>query len=402
MHSFSYTAIDIEGRKVRGAMDATNEIDLESRLERMGLDLIKAKEKKERQYTLTKRKITRKEIIDFTMSMEQLLRAGVPMIESLYDIRDSLPQSYMRQILSSVLEEIQGGRTLSEALGNYKKEFGEIYVTTISVGERTGNLSEVMFQLVEDLKWQDEMVSRVTKLTIYPAFVLSIIVVVISGLMVFVVPDLVSFLENIGGELPLSTRLLILFGELFNQYWWIMVLVPVGLVALVKIGRSVSYKFKLETDRLLLKVPVFGETFLKIKVARFSQNFTLMYRSGITVLESVQLGKKLMNNLALEEAIDSVHLSISEGTGIADSFAQIGIFPSIVVRMIRVGEQGGNLDESLMNVIYFYSREIREVVDKAEATVGPTLAIILAIPIIFIIIAVLFPMYDTFQTLDTL
>lgn len=396
---FFYKAMDNQGQIVQGQLVANNINDLEMRLKRMGLDIIHCHTKKSHFIPLAK--ITRQELITFCFYMENLTRACVPLLEGLGDLRDSLSQSRLRDVVSSLIENIEGGACLSEAMADFPDIFDQVFVSLIHTGEESGNLEVVFKHLTDTLKWQDEMIAKTKKLLMYPAFTGIIIIGMLFFVMSYLVPQLVSFIKNIGGELPLHTQLLIIVSNVFVEYWFLILMIPILTILAIKIAMRANRHFHFFIDRLKLRVWVIGPILEKVILARFATFFALLYRSGITVLESLHLCKTLAGNLVIENALQQVSEKIAEGTGISESFERVHLFPQLVLRMLRVGESTGELDTALSNVSYFYNREIKESIEKIQTLIEPTMTVILGLLLGWVVLSVLGPIYDTISNFST-
>lgn len=395
---FSYKAMDTHGRIIQGQLTADNANDLEARLERMGLDLIHCRGKTA--HSRRAGKVTRQELITFCFYMEQLTRSGVPVLDGLADLRDSLPQSRFREVVSGLYESIQGGQRLSEALSHFSETFDKVFSNLIKAGEESGNLDVVFKHLTENLKWQDELIAKTKKLMMYPAFVGVVIVGVLFFLMIYLVPQLVSFIKSMGQELPLHTRILIVTSNIFAQYWYLILGIPVVSVVVINslLQKSLSLRFK--ADRLKLKVWLIGPILEKIILARFASFFALLYGSGITVIESLSISKELSGNLVVEAALQRVIDNIADGVSISESFSRARLFPPLVLRMVKVGEGTGELDMALLNVSYFYDREVKDSIDKIQTLIEPIMTIIMGLLLGWVMISVLGPIYDMITKFD--
>jgi type IV pilus assembly protein PilC len=394
MEVFQYKAIDPEGKFVTGRTDAANENDLEVRLGRMGLDLVTCKELKIRGPNITGKGIRRPELITFCFHLEQLVRAGVPILQSLADLRDSVGNERLREVTSAMIESIEGGKTLSEAMSDFPYVFGKVFVSLVGVGEQSGRLPDVLRHMTESLRWQDEQAAYTKRLLMYPAFVTVVVIAVLFFLMLYLVPQLVSFIKGMGEELPMHTKALIATSRFFANYWYAVILVPVATVVGVMIARRTNPEFEQKLDRAMLQAPIFGPIVKKIIITRFANFFSILYTSGITVLEAIRICQGVVNNKAIEDAVGAAARSISEGKGISSSFAETELFPPLVIRMLRVGENTGALEEALQNVSYFYTRDVRESIERLQAMIMPSLTVVLGLLIAWIMFSVLGPIYD--------
>lgn len=400
MAGFQYKAIDKTGRTARGRLDAANEVDLELRLRKMGLDLITSRLLRSHAPSLASGSITRQDLITFCFDLEQVSRAGIPIIEGLRDLRDGMENPRFRELLTSVLEDIEGGKTLSQALGTFPRVFNTIFTSLIRAGEISGTLTEVFENLGATLKWQDELISQTRRLLVYPSVVFVVVLAVVTFLLIYLVPQVTSLLRTMGLELPIQTRILIWLSEVVTTYWPVFLVLPVLIVAgigyMVRTNRRARYLF----DYAILRLPVTGEILQKIILARFANFFALMYRSGITVLDAVRTSEEIVGNRYISEGIQRAGQQINAGETLSESFHNLGMFPPLVVRMLRVGENTGALDTALLNITYFYNRDVRDSVDKALKLLEPALTLVLGGMLALILFSVLTPVYDVIGKLQ--
>lgn len=395
MDLYKYKAVDKAGKLIYGRIDSLNAGDLEVRLRRLGLDLISFKQvQKSRLSSVVRHGIKRTDIITFCFHLEQLIRAGVPILEALGDLRDSVDNPRLREVIIAMIETIGGGKSLSEALRDFPDEFDGIFVNLIQAGEQSGELPRVLEHITENLKWQDEQAAHTKKLFIYPAFVLTIVFGVMFFLMLYLVPQLMQFMQNMGEELPLHTRLLIIVSGFFTKYWYLIILIP-GII-LLSVYTAMQFKpdFRRKVDAFKLRVPIIGPVIKKMIMTRFTNYFAIMYASGITIMDCVKSGETIVGNTAIAAAVKDAGRLIGEGAGISSAFEQTRLFPRLVIRMLRVGENTGTLEKSLQNVSYFYNREVKESVEQMQEMIGPALTVLIGLLVGWIMFSVLGPIYD--------
>jgi type IV pilus assembly protein PilC len=395
MPDYSFRTIDADGKIRSDNMVASNPMELEKRLSTMGFDLLSYKEQnRAAKAVFRNKKISRRELINFTFHIEQLIKSGVPLIDSLKDIRDSIEYSHFTDVLQTVIDDIEGGKTLSLAMAEHPVIFDKVYVTLVRVGEETGQLAEVLKDLAETIRWQDELVSQTKKIMIYPAIVSVIVLLVVAFLMMYLMPQLLPFIKNLGTEIPMHTKILIVISDIFVEYWYLIFSLPFvfvfGMKLLVKNNSKAKYFF----DGVKLNMWIFGPLMTKIKLARFANYFAMMYSSGITVLDALKISEDMVDNMVLEASINEARARISEGVIISKSFEAVGVFPSMIVRMLKVGEDTGAMDDALLNVSYFYNREVKESIEKIEPAILPVLTVLLGGIMMWIMMAVLGPVYD--------
>jgi len=400
MALYAYKAMNTHGRMVTGRLEAINLIDLEMRLKRMDLDFINGDTLK--QGGLTGRaRITRPELINFCFHLEQLARAGVSLIESLTDLRDTIENPRFREIIAGMVESIEGGKTLSQALAEHPQTFDGVMVSLIKAGEETGALPQVLGNLLESLKWQDELAAHTKKLIMYPAFLATVVVAITLFMMIYLVPKMAGFIRNMGQELPTQTKILIATSEFFVNYWYVVIGTPVILAAvigfLVNTNRTAHYYF----DDAKLRLPYIGDILRKIILSRFASVFAMMYSSGITILDSIKATEDVVGNLIIKEGLQKVGDLIAEGQNVTIAFQNAGIFPPLVLRMLRVGENTGALDTALTNVSYFYNRDVRESIERVQSMIEPVMTVTIGLLLGWIMMAVLGPIYDIITKLKT-
>lgn len=394
MALYSYKAIDGRGKSLMGQIEAINLIDLELRLQRMGLDLIVGG-LASRRSSMFKGAIGRPELINFCFHLDQLTSAGVAILEALTDLRDSVENPRFREVISGLIESIQGGQNLSSAMGDYKEVFPKVFANLIRAGEETGRMSQVLKSLGENLKWEDELIAQTKKLMMYPAFVGSIVLAVTMFLMIYLVPQMIGFIKSSGQAIPLQTRILIQVSGFFINYWWAVLIAPVIAVAGIKLALTRSPAFRYKFDEFKLRVPLLGPIQRKIILSRFASIFAMMYSSGITILDCIKSSEDIAGNLVISEGLARAGQQIAEGKNVSTAFQDVGLFPPLVIRMLRVGESSGKLDNALLNVSYFYNRDVKDAIGKVEVMIEPAMTVILGALLGWVMLSVLGPIYDS-------
>ena len=397
---FDYKAVSLEGRMTYGRLDAINLIDLEMRLKRMNLDLITGSPIQHRALFGTQR-VPRPELINFCFHLEHLTRAGVPILEGLTDLRDSVDHPRFREVMAGLIEGIEGGLTLSQAMSAHPEIFSQVFGNLIRAGEASGQLPDVLASLAESLKWEDELASHTKKLLMYPAFVATIVLSATFFLMIYMVPQLKLFVKNMGQVLPPHTQLLFFVSDLLVSYWYVFLALPIiAVIALQAVLRS-NPLARIRLDGIKLRLPVIGPILKKIILSRFANTFAMLYASGIPVLESIRTTQSIVGNHVVRKALERVEQSIREGQNVAGAFRDVGMFPPLVVRMLRIGESTGGLDKALLNVSYFYNRDVKESVGKAQALIEPMLTLFMGALLGWIMLSVIGPIYDVISKIKT-
>lgn len=390
---YQYRAINDAGQRIGGRQEAGNPLDLEMRLKRMALELIDCRAVK-RPRPLFRAAIPRPELINFCFHLEQLSRAGVPLLDGLQDLRDSLPPGRLRESIASLIEGIAGGQTLSQAMAAQAAVFNPVFISLVEAGESCGQLPETLASLGEGLRWEDELVAHSKKLLIYPSLVAGVVLATTFFLMLYLVPQLKPFVKNMGQALPLQTRALFFISDLLADYWLAWLLAPILPILAWQAVQRYNPLARLHFDRLKLRLPIVGDILKKIILARLASTFALLYAAGIPILDAIRTTQNIVGNRALRQALEQVERGIREGRNVAGAFLDTGIFPPLVIRMLRIGESTGRLDSALHNVSYFYNRDVREAVGKAQAMIEPLLTVVMGILLGWIMLAVIAPIYD--------
>lgn len=395
METYRYTGINRFGERIRGHMDGKCISDIEQRLQAAKIDILSLKRQTSTFSRVNKQKITPKEVIAITFQVEQLLRAGVPLMDILADLRDSFESHSVKHMLGCIYELMEGGETFSAALNSYRSVFGDVYISLVTVGEQTGQMESVLADLTAMLKWEDELKAKAKKVMVYPSIVGAVVVGVVLLMMIFVVPQLLSFIGEMGGELSGSTQALIATSNFIHTNIIWMFIAPLIMYLVLNVWLKHSKHFRIRFDQFVFKIKVIGPVLYKLKIARLANSLAVMYSSGIGFTDGLLMGSRVVNNTYMEQNIQLAVRLIQEGESIHQAFARVKVFPPLGIRMVKVGERSGKMDEALKNVSYFYDREAKEAIEKIEPAIEPLLTIIMAVIVGWVMIAVLGPVYDT-------
>jgi type IV pilus assembly protein PilC len=394
MAIYSYTAVNQQGQTVRGKIEAASKDDLEKRLERLGLQLIS--QSAGIGLALFQAKVTQEELSQFCFYLEQLVSGGVPLIEGLSDVRDSVSNPTLRNAVSAVISEIEQGCKLSDALGQYPKLFDQIFVSLVQAGEESGELSLVLKNLGENIRWSHEITKRTKKIFVYPLFALTVILGATALLMTLVVPKLLAVLESLGQELPGYTIALINTSNFIQERGLYLLAIPVVVWLVIQIMVLAIPGIDYQTDRLKIRIPLLGVVFEKVMMSRFANIFGLLYGSGISIMEALKISQGALGNQFVSRSLDSIIEEINNGKALSAAFKDAGIFPPLVLRMVRLGETTGSLDASMRQVKLYYDKDANEAISAMQAAIGPMMMLLLAGLLAWVILAIYAPLYDAF------
>ncbi len=395
MSIYSYKALTSDGEVVKGRLPAGSEAELESKLKQSNLDLISSSEVRSTNINLFGN-ITLQEIILICIHLHHLEEAGVPLLDSIADLRDTAENPKLRHIMMDLYDSLKNGKTFSQAVEAHPKIFDKIFVGLIKAGERTGNFAEVFAHLEHHYKWVVVLRDKIKKATYYPIFLLFLMMGVIALMMIFVIPKLTVFLLSQNIELPLYTRALIALSKFVGEYWLALLIVPVISFVGIKVLQNTSKKVSQYIDLIIINLPIVGIVIRKIEIARFCHFFAITYKSGIGILECLDASADVVNNQTIKQAIGRMRKDVMDGKRLTESLMLTGEFPQLVVRMFKVGEDSGNLDNALKNINLFYDAEINASVDNMVGVLQPALTIMMGGLMMWITISVFGPIYGSF------
>lgn len=397
MQTFRYLAVNVDGRQVRGRVLAQHLADVELQLQRRALALIDARPVGA-WLVWHKKRVSRQDIITFCFHLEQLLSAGVPLVEALQDLCSSVNDP-LQSVLAHVLADIENGANFSQALAQHPAFFDVLFVRLIAAAEVAGQLPRVLLEIIDNLRWQDETDKQIKRALLYPMMVCGVLLGAFLVILLYVVPQLAVFIQEMYQEIPLQTRILLWMSDtLLNHGFWLL-LIPVSIILLFVFWRKTDHTAALRMDRLKLKIWLLGSIMKQVIMARFAYFMALLYASGISVLDCIKISERIVGNQAVAADLHQIRQRIEAGQGISESFALAQMFPPLVLRMIKVGETTGALDVALRNVHRFYAREAKESMERLIVMLSPSLILILALLWGWVIMSLLGPIYNLIETI---
>jgi len=398
MAHYRYKVIDENGKYVSGRLAADNPADLATLLREKGFDLVSYKENSNTSFSFLGG-IQTKDIIAVFVHLEQLERAGVSIVDSIADLRDTADTPAIKDLMHELHESIKKGNMLSDSLAKRTDVFNPVHVGLITMGEKTGNLADSFASIVDDLKWSMDIKRKTKKAFIGPTFGIIMMLIVIGVMTTVVVPKVTSFIIMQGMELPTITKALIAFSNFFQNYWMLIIFfIPVFWIS-VKVFSRIE-NVALVIDDFKIKLPVFGPIINKIDSAKFCQFFSMTFKSGLGVIECLEASGSVIKNRAIRHSIEQVKQDVSDGKSLADSLMNTRYFPNLVIRMFKIGEESGNMESALANVKFFYDREINDSIDRLVGMIQPTLTIVMGGMIGWIVVAVFGPIYSSFSNIQ--
>lgn len=393
MPRFHYLAADARGKRISGELTAANDIDLDLRLRRMGLMLVRARLASQR-FLLPGQHISHRDLISFCFHVQQIAHAGAPLLDGLKDLVAGAESTRFRDLLTLVVDDLESGKLLSEALAAHPDVFDRVFIALVRAAEQSDQIETVFARLEARLKQQDELHAELTRLLIYPA-VTGIAVLAAAGVMLFyLTPRLATLIHSLNLPMPFATRLLIGISDLAQQHViWLLALPVLAVVGVVLARRNIS-GFNDRLHHILLRLPGIGPALKKNILARVFGLLALLLQSGVGLLEALAASADSAGNRYISRKISVAAQHIAAGGGVANSLRGQELLPPLVLRMLHTGEHNGALPEALENIAWFYQRDAREAVTRALKLLEPGLAALLGLLLALLLLAVFLPVYQ--------
>lgn len=398
MGAFEFQAKASDGRTVRGELEAANETEARVKLRAQKLiPLTVAPKGATKQRAAAKRvsrvKVNAKDLQVFTRQFAVLVGSGVPILQSLEAMAQGGRSANMTMAIRGVLEAVGRGRPLAEAMAGFPGVFDRLYVNLVKAGEEGGVLDVVLNRLAEYIEKSVKLRGKVTGALWYPAAIIAVAILVISGIMIFVIPNFVKMFQGSGQELPALTRMVVQMSGYFRDYWWMMLGGVIGAIFLIRAyyesddGRKVI-------DRILIDVPVFGTLIQRNAIARVSRTLSTLLGAGVRIIDALDIAGATAGNWVIEKGMLDAKDVVSKGRALAEPLQKIKYFPVMVTQMISIGEQTGNIDTMLSKVADFYEDEVETAAEAMTSMIEPLLMVFLGAIIAVIVIAMYLPVFS--------
>lgn len=398
MPNFRYTALAASGEAVAGLVEADSAASARRSLREQDLHITSIKEarrsaKVDRGVRSFQSRRGRRELTAATRQLGVLLNSGMPMADALSTLSSQVESHALRTVVDDVKGKVLQGRSLADAMQTHPAWFSDLYVSMARAGEATGNLGGVLQHVSLFRQKQERVAGRVSAALTYPAIMIVVAVAVVVFLLTFVVPRLAQVLTSMGRALPLPTLILIRLSDLALEYWWLI------LAGLAAVTAAVRLLFRTEVgrawrDRTLLRLPVFGRLMQRQSLARVAMTLSSLLRTGVPVLQAITGAKAVASNLVYERAMGEVCDDVMAGQSVADSLKETGVFPAMFTNMVAMGEQRGNVDETLSELADEYEQETEMALQRLISLLEPTIIIIMACVVAFIVLAILLPILE--------
>lgn len=396
MPEFIYKGVNRKGQKVQGEIEADNLTIARQLLERQGFSLktLKPKPKDLLEYIpALQEKVKEKDLVLFTRQFSTMIDAGLPIIQCLEILRDQTENKAFRKVLRALKKDVEEGATFSEALRKHPKVFDQLFVNLVAAGEAGGILDATLTRLAAYLEKVASLKKKVRGAMTYPAIVVAIAVIVIAVILIYVIPVFAGLFRDAGVALPTLTLVVMNLSDFVKNYIHWMILGVVMLGFLFQRFRKTPRGRDL-TDRIFLKVPVFGMLIKKVALARVTRTLGTMLGSGVPILESMELVAATSGNTVIEKAVRQAQQAVSQGKTLSEPLSESGIFPPMVIHMVSVGEATGALDSMLAKVADFYDEEVDATVEALTSLLEPMLIVFLGVTIGGLLVAMYMPIFQ--------
>lgn len=414
MPTFKYEALDTSGAEVKDSIEATNEEEAQQKVKAMGYFVTKltataggkgggAKGKKKKggksRKTFVIGGVKAKQLVTFTRQFSTLQDAGLPVLRSLRILERQMNPSALKNAMIDVVDDVESGAALSEAMGKHPKAFSKLYVNMVRAGEAGGALEVILQRLADFLEKAQSLKSKIIGAMVYPSVVIFVAVAILTFIMIAIIPKFKKIFDEFGMTLPWATQTLIKVSVWMENYWWTIPLFPVSLYFLMKLVR-LSRAGNFALDRAVLWIPVVGQLVEKTIVARTMRTLGTLISSGVPILEAISIVRETANNAVFERMFQRVFESIREGDTIADPLKESRLVDDMVVNMVEVGEETGDLDTMLYKIADFYDEWVDNLVKSLIALLEPIMIVFLGFTIGAIVISLFLPLIKLLEGLS--
>jgi type IV pilus assembly protein PilC len=398
--TFAYKVRDKSGQVTSGTIVADNEALVLQRLREQGLTpLDVSKQSRGMNIELSKKKVKLKELAVFSRQFATMVNSGLPILRAISILADQTSNKTLAEALSVVRLDVEQGASLSQALQKHPKIFNDLYISMVRSGETGGSLDDTLLSLASTLENEVRLRGKIKSAMTYPVAVVGLVVLIMSAMLLFVVPQFESIYADLGGTLPLPTRVLLGLSKAFKTFWWMF------------LGGAFGFRFALRRykktergreviDGIKLRVPIFGSLFHKTALARFSSTLAMLLRSGVPILQALDIVMDTVNNKVISKAVQDVQSAVRDGDSMARPLMKHAVFPPMVVQMISVGEETGQVDTMLEKVSAFYNQEVEASVDALTSLIEPLLIATIGGCVGAAVVALYMPMFQIIQLIQ--
>jgi type IV pilus assembly protein PilC len=394
--TFEYKVRDRTGKLVTGQLIGDSETLVLQKLREQGYTPVQVKKANaglKMEINLRPGRVKLKDLAVFCRQFATMVNSGLPILRALAILSEQTPSKELAKILVQVRTDVEQGSSLSGALAKHPKAFNDLFVAMVRAGETGGVLDDTLLDIADTIETEVELRRRIKSAMTYPVVVVILVVLIMAAMLLFIVPQFETIYASLNSSLPLPTRILLGVSRIVRTHWWMVILGAIG-------GRYAFRRYKAtpqgraQVDQIKIRVPVFGPLFHKVALARFASTFGMLLKSGVPILQAMDIVKETVNNRIIARAVDDVKGSVREGESIAKPLGKHAVFPPMVVQMLAVGEETGAVDTMLEKVAQFYNSEVEAAVDALTSLIEPLLIAVIGGAVGAAVIALYMPMFN--------
>lgn len=390
--TYAYTAVDSSGRPVKGKMDADNQQHVLARLHEQGYHVTAVTEQKKFALISRSRKVRLDILVVFSRQLATMIDAGISIVRCLDILGNQLKDPVLKPVINQTMRDVKNGISLTDALAKHGNVFSKLYINMIRAAELSGTLDEILDRLAGFLEYEMEVRTKIKSAMMYPVIVLIFSCLMVFTLMTFVLPKFKEIFDSMNVEMPIYTRMLFEASGLFKTFWYIPIILVIGVVVFVKqTGKTKAGRYQI--DNLKLKVPIVGDIIQKMAISRFSRTFGTLVSSGVPMMRALEIVGETAGNAVIARGVQTAGESVREGQKISAPLEATGLFPTMVTHMIDVGEETGRLSDMLVKVSEFYEKEVDAAVKGLTSLIEPMLIVFMGVVVGFIAISVMGPIF---------
>ncbi|MCD4779235.1 MAG: type II secretion system F family protein [Candidatus Omnitrophica bacterium] len=395
MATYRYKVRDASGVERNDQIEGSNEFSIAAELRRRGYTIIsleKRTDSQSRKNFFPFKKVSQQDIVLMTRQISRMIKSGLPLTAVLSSIVKQSDNPLLMETMKTVLKDVEGGSTFSEALRKHPKRFNQLYCSMVQVGETGGIINQSLDRLVILNSKDLEMRMALRSAMIYPSILITVSIAVLTGIVIYIIPKFIGIFEAHEIELPLATQILLFISSVMQHYWFVIIAVITGGVFY---GKSyLQGKGKYSFHKMLISVPIWGKFYVKVIIARFSRVLGALVKSGVPFLQALTVTENVLGNVYFCEVVRDIRASVSSGQSLTEPMQTSRLFPAMVIQMISAGEKSGHLDSMLVDIAEFYEQEIDYFLKNITTILEPLMLIIMGGIVMFIALAVLLPIFN--------
>jgi type IV pilus assembly protein PilC len=400
--TYDYKVRDRTGNLVTGQLAGDSETLVLEKLRQMGMTPVEVKKANaglKMEINLRPGRVKLKQVAIFCRQFATMVNSGLPILRALSILADQTESKELAKVLVQARTDVEQGSSLSAAMGKHPKAFNNTFIAMVKAGETGGVLDDVLLQLADQIEKEVSLRRQIKSAMTYPVVVVALVVLIMSAMLLFIVPQFETIYASLDSKLPLPTTILLAMSRVFTKYWWMVIIASVGATILFKRYKK-SDGGRARIDAIKIKVPVFGPLFHKVAIARFSSTLSMLMRAGVPILQALEIVKDTVNNQVISSAVEDVKTSVREGESIAKPLGKHSVFPPMVVQMMAVGEETGAVDTMLDKVSEFYNQEEKATVEALTSLIEPLLIAIIGGAVGAAVVALYMPMFNIINVIE--